>query len=152
MTIDEILEYMDELLDKAVSVPFSSKKSMIDTDKMREYIDAIRYNLPTEIKQAKEMVYDRSQIITDSKKEADAIIKRAEERAKAMICHEEIVKQAKEKSAEITANAQAMDKQIRTAMCERMDEMLNDTENMLSKNLADIKQTRIALKTTTKKK
>jgi len=152
MTIDEILEYMDELLDKAVSVPFSSKKSLIDTEKMREYIDSIRYNLPTEIKQAKEMVYDRSQIITDGKKEADAIIKRAEERAKVLISHEEIVKRAKERAAEIAATAQTNDKKIRAAMCERMDEMLDETENMLSKNLADIKQTRMALKTTTKKK
>lgn len=152
MTIDEILEYMDELLDKAVSVPFSNKKSLIDTDKMREYIDSIRYNLPTEIKQAKEMVYDRSQIIADGKKEADAIIKRAEERAKAMISQEQIVKQAKDKAAEIIANAQAMDKQIRTAMFEKINEMLDDTENMLNKNIEDIKQTRTALKTTAKKK
>lgn len=152
MTIDEILEYMDELLDKAVSVPFSSKKSLIDTEKMREYIDSIRYNLPTEIKQAKEMVYDRSQIITDGKKEADVIIKKAEERAKVLVSHEEIVKHAKEKADEIIANAHTKDKKIRAAMCERMDEMLDETENMLSKNLADIKQTRTALKTTTKKK
>ena len=50
MTIDEILEMMDDMLDKAVTVPFSGKKCMIDADKLREYIDNIRYNLPTEIK------------------------------------------------------------------------------------------------------
>lgn len=47
MTVDEILELMDELLDKAVAFPFSSKKSLIEVDKMREYIDEIRYNLPS---------------------------------------------------------------------------------------------------------
>ena len=30
MTIDEILEMMDELLDKATSVPFTNKKSLVD--------------------------------------------------------------------------------------------------------------------------
>ena len=44
MTIDEILEMMDDLLDKAVSVPFSNKKSMVDAEQLREYIDGIRYN------------------------------------------------------------------------------------------------------------
>lgn len=152
MTIDEILDLMDEVLDKAVSVPFSGKKSMIDTEQMREYIDSIRYNLPTEIKQAKEMVYDRTQIITDGKKEAEAVIKKAEERAKVLVSQEEIVKQAKEKSNEITQMAQTMDREIRNAMCDRMDEMLDETENMLNKNLADIKQTRNSLKQITKKK
>ncbi len=151
MTIDEILDLMDEVLDKAVSVPFSNKKSLIDTELMREHIDSIRYNLPKEIKQAKEMVYDRTQIITDGKKEADLIIKRAEERAKVLVSQEEIVKQAKEKSNEITQMAQTMDREIRSAMCEKMDFMLDETESMLNKNLTDIKQTRNALKQVTKK-
>lgn len=70
MTIDEILEMMDELLDKAVTVPFSNKKSMVDTDKLREYIDNIRYNLPSEIRKAKEMVADRSEIISEANAKA----------------------------------------------------------------------------------
>ena len=41
MTVEEILELMDELLDKSSSVPFSQKK-MIDVEQMREYIDSIR--------------------------------------------------------------------------------------------------------------
>ena len=49
MTVEEILELMDELLDKSSSVPFSQKK-MIDVEQMREYIDSIRLNLPGEIK------------------------------------------------------------------------------------------------------
>ena len=55
MTVEEILELMDELLDKSSSVPFSQKK-MIDVEQMREYIDSIRLNLPGEIKRAKDMI------------------------------------------------------------------------------------------------
>ena len=73
------------LLDKAVSVPLSKKKSMVDTEKMREYIDSIRYNLPSEIKKAKQMVADRSLIITEANAKAEEIIKRAEERAKVIV-------------------------------------------------------------------
>ena len=57
MTVEEILELMDELLDKSSSVPFSQKK-MIDVEQMREYIDSIRLNLPGEIKRAKDMTRD----------------------------------------------------------------------------------------------
>ena len=101
MTIDEILELMDDLLDKAVSVPLSKKKSMVDTEKMREYIDSIRYNLPSEIKKAKQMVADRSSIITEANAKAEEIIKRAEERAKVIVSNEEIVKKSRETAEEM---------------------------------------------------
>lgn len=152
MTIDEILEMMDDVLDKAVSVPFSQKKSLVEAEKLREYIDAVRYNLPTEIKNAKQMVYDRTQIIDDAKKEADKIIKRAEERAKLLINEEDITKQATIKANEIMANAQSKEKDIRCELCERMDEMLNEAETIFAKNLADIKQTRTLIRSTGKKK
>ena len=58
MVIAEILDMMDDLLDNASSVPFSVKKSIVDCDKLREYINEIRLNLPPEIKQAKMIVRD----------------------------------------------------------------------------------------------
>jgi len=39
MIIDDILDMMDDLLDSAASVPFSVKKSIIDCDQMRDYIN-----------------------------------------------------------------------------------------------------------------
>lgn len=151
MTIDEILELMDEMLDKSVAVPFSNKKCLVEVEKMREYIDEIRYNMPNEIKNAKQMVFDRSQIITDAKKEAEKIVKRAEERAKLLVNNDEIVKQAKEKANDIIANAQSKEKDIKIAINERIDEMLNKSEEILSKNIADIKQMRNAISATKKK-
>ena len=88
MIIDDILEMMDDLLDNAASVPFSVKKSIVDCDLMRDYINEIRLNLPQEIKQAKLIVRDRQQIISDANKEADNIIRRAEDRAKLLVSNE----------------------------------------------------------------
>lgn len=146
MTIDEILEMMDELLDKAVTVPFSGKKSMVDTEQLREYIDNIRYNLPTEIKRAKEMVADRSVILTDANEQAEEIIKKAEEKAKVLISEEEIVKQAKEAADDLTAQAKAMDISIRRAMVEKLDSVLSESEKSITKTLNEIKSMREAVK------
>ena len=81
MTVEEILELMDELLDKSSSVPFSQKK-MIDVEQMREYIDSIRLNLPGEIKRAKDMTRDKKNILTEANKEAEEIVKKAKDEAK----------------------------------------------------------------------
>ncbi len=151
MTIDEILEMMDEILDKAVTVPFSNKKSMVDTDQLRDCIDNIRYNLPTEIRKAKEMVADRSSIIQDANEKAEQIIKDAEEKAKKIVSEEEIVKQAKAAAQDINAQSHAMDLQIKKAMVEKIDGILDDTEKSLMKSLNEIKSARETVKAAGKK-
>ncbi len=150
MTIDQVLDLMDDMLDDAAIVPFSSKKCMIEVEKMRDYIDQIRLNMPNEIDNAKKMVGDRTQIIRDAKVEAEAIIKKAEERAKVLVAETEIIKLAKERASDIILNAESKDKDIRIAMNERMDEMLNQTESILSQNVNDIKKLRAAIRSTSK--
>ncbi|HIT59094.1 MAG TPA: ATPase [Candidatus Faeciplasma pullistercoris] len=151
MTIDEILEMMDDLLDKAVSVPFSNKKSMVDAEQLREYIDGIRYNLPQEIKRAKEMVADRSVIITDANSQAEQIIKKAEERAKVLVSEEEVYKQAKAAADELVAQSRAMDASIKKAMVEKLDSILAESEKSILNALSQIKSMREAVKAASKK-
>lgn len=146
MTIDEILEMMDDLLDKSPTVPFSGKKCIVDTEKLREYIDNIRYNLPTEIKNAKQMVADRSVIIDDANKKAEEIIKTAEERANTLVSESEIVKQAQEAANDLTSQAKAMDQSIRKAMTDKMDSTLGEAEKTLKKALSEIKAMHNAVK------
>ena len=52
MNIDDALEAMDEILDKSMQVPFSQKKGMVDVGALRDLIDDIRMNMPTEVTQA----------------------------------------------------------------------------------------------------
>ena len=151
MTIDEILEMMDDLLDKAVSVPFSNKKSMVDAEQLREYIDGIRYNLPQEIKRAKEMVADRSVIITDANSQAEQIIKKAEERAKVLVSEEEVYKHAKAAADELVAQSRAMDASIKKAMVEKLDGILAESEKSILNALSQIKSMREAVKAASKK-
>lgn len=147
MIIDDILDMMDDLLDSAASVPFSVKKSIIDGDQMRDYINEIRLNLPQEIKQAKLIVRDRQSIITDANKEADAIIRRAEDRAKVIVSNDEITKAAKARSAEILTQAQGKAKEIKSAANKYIDDVLVRTEECLQSNLGDVRKTRQAIKT-----
>ena len=147
MIIDDILDMMDDLLDNAASVPFSVKKSIVDGDQMRDYINEIRLNLPQEIRQAKLIVRDRQSIISDANKEADNIIRRAEERAKVIFSNDEITKAAKARAVEITNQAQNKAKEIKNAANRYIDDILVKTEECLQGNLADIRKTRQAVKT-----
>lgn len=146
MTIDEILDLMDDMLDNASPVMFNSKKVTIEVDKMREFIDNMRYNMPPEIKRAKETLADRAKIIADANKKAEEIVAKAEERAKILVANDAITKKARELANDITSQAYKMDREIKNALAENMAQMLDMTERTLVKNLNDIRQTKQAVK------
>ncbi len=150
MNIDEVLEMLDDLLDKAPSVPFSGKKAVVDADRIRDLLNEIRLSLPQEIKHAKLIVQDRQTIISDANKEAEGIVRRAEERAKSIISNDEITKQAKQHAVELLTQSQSKAKEIRNATNEYIDNILNQTEEMLTTSLVDLKKTRQAIRMTNK--
>lgn len=151
MKIDEILDMMDELLDKATSVPFTNKKSLVDVEQLREYIDSIRYNIPSEIQTARAIASDRSQIIADANADAEEIIKKAEERAKVLVSQEEVYKQAEAAAKEITQQARVMDANIKKAMIERLNSILTESEKAVEKSLSEIRHMQDAVNQAAKK-
>ncbi len=144
MTLDELLEQFDEVLDSGIKIP--GKKTVVDIEKLRAVVDDIRLNIPAEIKKAKDIVADRADIITNAKREADGIIRSAEERAKAMVAQEEIVKMAQEKAAEIIAAAQSKSREMRKASQEFVDDIMRRADEGLTANLGEVRKTRAALK------
>lgn len=145
MNIDDLLELMDETLDDALTVPLTGKR-MVDVDKMRDIIDDIRLNLPTEIRQARAIVHDRSDIVEGARKEAEAIIKKAEDRARAIVSEQEIVQQSKQRANEIIASAQGHAKELRGSMANYCENILKQTEEQLVKSASEIKNVRASVR------
>ena len=56
MNIEEILDVLDEVLDRAWNLPLTGGRCVVDADKVRDMIDEVRLNLAGEIKQAKAIV------------------------------------------------------------------------------------------------
>lgn len=150
MNIDELLDVMDETLEEAATLPFTGKR-MVDVEKVRDIIDDIRLNMPTEIRQAKAIVQDRAEIVEDAKKEAEAIVKRAEDRARAMVAQEAIVKAAQQRATEILSGAQAQSREMRSAVTNLCENMLRRTEEQLGKSMAEVKTVRTTLRQNGKK-
>ena len=144
MTLDELLEQFDEVLDSGIKIP--GRKTVVDVEKLRAVVDDIRLNIPAEIKQAKGIVADRADIITNAKREADGIISSAEERAKAMTAQEEIVKLAQQKAAEIIATSQQKSREMRKAAQDFVDDIMRRADEGLTANLGEVRKTRAALK------
>lgn len=146
MNIDQVLDALDELLDNSWSLPLSGGRCVVDADKVRDLIDDIRINLPTEIKQAQAIVMDRNEILTVAKKESEQVIRRAEERAKALIAQEAVTKAAQSKAADLMTQTQLKTREMRKASQDFSDDMLRSTEESLQKALSELRETRQALR------
>ena len=144
MNMDDLMEQLDEVLDSGFKMP--GKRVVIDVEKVRAIIDDMRMTMPNEIKQAKGIVADRADIINNAKREADNIIRVAEERAKAMVAQEEITKLAQAKAGEVLAAAQKKSRDMRQAAQDFVDDLMLRSDEMLTANLNEIKKTRAALR------
>lgn len=151
MNIDNLLDLMDETIEDAFTVPLTGKR-MVDVDRMRELIDDMRLNMPAEIRQAKAIVQDRNDIVATARKESDAIIKRAEERARVMVGETEIVKQSQQKATEILTAAQQNAKEMRASVTNYCENVLRQTEEQLTQSVLEVKNLRTNVRQNAKEK
>ncbi len=134
LSIDEIIELMEELLDNSSAMPFSSKK-MIDCEQMRDYIDNLHLSLPAELEKAKETQRQKDNIIAEANAEAEKIIKKAENEAdKIERKAEEGLEAAKNKAYELVSETE-----ITKAAEARAEELIKNAQEEAEGILADAK-------------
>ena len=144
MNMEELLEQLDELLDKGMRFP--GGRVVVETEKVRTLIDNMRLNMPQEVKQARGIVADRVEIINNAKRDAEIPIRNAEERAKALVAQEEITKLAQQRANEIVAQAQTKSREMRKAAQDFVEEIMRRADEGLSENLNELRKTRASLK------
>lgn len=151
MNVNELLDTIEDTLEESTSMPLSGGKRLVDVEKVRDYLDDIRAKLPGELRQAQQIVNDRAQIVDTANAQAQAIVKKAEERARILVSDAEIVKAAQQRAAEITAAAQSESRTLRQTVTDYCDNMLKTTEEAMVENAAQVKNVRANLRQNAKK-
>ena len=145
MEVLTLLEAIEEMLGRSANIPLT-KKSLVDKDELLSVISEIRMKLPDELKQAKWVKEERQKILVDAQKEANQLIKEAENRIIAMIDEHEITKKAYEQKTEIIDSANAFSKDLIDGTKKYADEILAELEANLQDKLDIIKDNRKELK------
>ena len=140
----ELITMLDEVVRKAQPVPLS-KKSMVDVAQIDDIATEMRLVLPKEVQQAQNVVADKNRIINDAKREAEEIIRKAEQRRAELLNQNSITKEAQKIAAEEIRNAQNRSKLIRTSTNEFTDNMLGRVEELLAKDLQNLRLMRKTL-------
>lgn len=150
MNIDEILDEMDELLDKSHAVPFAPHKNLIDGERLRELINDVRLNIPQEIKRAKLIDYDCNRIMKEAEAKAESTVRRAEERAKSILSEESIVKEARKQANDMLLKSKTMSNEVKKAINSYVDERMTEVERFHADALQDVKKKRAQMNLTKK--
>lgn len=151
MNINELLDTIEDALEESANMPLSGGKRIVDVDQIRDYLDEVRANLPGELRQAQAIVNDRAQIVDSANAQAQAIVHKAEERARILVSESEIVKNAQQRASEIMAQAQAESRTLRQTTADYCDNILKTTEETMISNVSQIKSVRANLRTPPKK-
>lgn len=152
MEIFTLLDTLEDILDKSKHVPFT-EKGIVDKEEMLEIIQEIRLKLPDELKQAKWIKEERGRILQEAEKEADDIVREAENRIISMIDEHEITRKAYDQKAEIIETANEMSREITKGtkdyadgILENLENAINDINISIAKALETIEQNRNELK------
>ena len=145
-TIEDLIDEMYDLLDKGWKMPLSAGKMFVDGEEVRQILDEIKEEIPSEVRKAKAIVADRAQILDEAQREAGTIIRVAEEKANAMVNQDEIVRQAQQKANELIAQAQQKFKEMRKASNDYVDDLMHRADESLSETLAELRKTRQSIK------
>lgn len=104
---NEVMELIDQLytmVSEAWGVPLGNEKCIVERDQVLEILDEIKTAMPVELSEAKRLVSARDEFINNAKREAESIRNQAEERARALVNDQEIVRIAKARSNEMLAS------------------------------------------------
>ena len=145
MEIFTLLETLEDIIERSKKLPFT-EKAIIDIEEFLEIIKEIRLKLPDELKQAKWVKEERQRILEEANKEAEDVVKEAENRIISMIDEHEITKKAYEQKAQIIEAANEMSREISNGTKEYADNVLQGIEMGLEDALRIIQNNRKELK------
>ena len=140
--IEDIITALYDLVQDARSMPLASDKCILERDKVLDMLDEIIAQMPAELKQSRTIVESRAEIIGQAKREAENVIRKAQEEAEHLVSQQVIYEEAKRRCAEEVAQAKAQIANLRKVSNEYMDDALRRTEEAIAKSLGEVQDTR----------
>ena len=147
--MEDIISTLYDMVQDARAVPLAADKCILERDKVLDMLDEIIAQLPGELKQSRTIVESRNELISQARREAEVILREAQEKANQLITKEAIYAEAKKRSEELVGQTQEKINQLRKAANAYMDESLKQTEEVISGALNEVRDTRMKFRAVT---
>ncbi len=144
--IEDIISALYDMVQDARALPLGADKCILERDKVLDMLDEIIAQLPVELKQARTIVESRNELIGQARREAESLIRQAQEKAEQMVAEEAIYQEAKRQCQEMVLQTQTRMSELRKASNDYMDDALRRTEEAIAMSLEDVRDTRTKFK------
>lgn len=145
MEVLEIIDMLEDVVEKSMAIPFAGR-AIVDREELLDLIQEIRLNLPDDLKQAKWVKEERQRILDEANKEAESIVKNAEEKMASLIDDHEITQKAYAQANEIIAAAQNNARELRLGTKQYADDVMASLEARVVKIAETVRENRKELK------
>lgn len=144
--IEDIISALYDMVQDARALPLGADKCILERDKVLDMLDEIIAQLPVELKQSRTIVESRNELIGQARREAESMIRQAQDKANQMVAEEAIYQEAKRQCQEMVLQTQARMAELRKASNDYMDDALRRTEEAIAISLDDVRDTRTKFK------
>ena len=144
--IEDIISALYDMVQDARSLPLGADKCILERDKVLDMLDEVIAQMPVELKQARTIVESRNELIGQARREAEGLIRQAQEQAEKLVSEEAIYTEAKRQCQEMVAQTKSRLADLRRASNEYMDDALRRTEEAVAMSLEDVRDTRVKFK------
>ena len=147
--IENIISALYDMIQDARALPLGADKCILERDKVLDMLDEIIAQLPAELKQSRTIVESRNELIGQARREAESIIREAQQKAKELVAQEAIYQDAKRQCQEMYNMTQNRISELRKASNNYMDDALRRTEEAIAQSLAEVRDTRVKFRALT---
>lgn len=144
--IEDIISALYDMVQDARALPLGADKCILERDKVLDMLDEIIAQLPVELKQSRTIVESRNELIGQARREAESLIRQAQDRAEKMVSEEAIYQEAKRQCQEMVLQTQNRMAELRKVSNDYMDDALRRTEEAIAISLEDVRDTRAKFK------
>lgn len=141
MDVLVLIDKLDDMIHNAKQIPLTDNVR-VDKEEIYDLLDQMRATIPEEIKQARWIVKERQEMLAEAKREAERIVKEANDEQLRLVSEQEVVKQSENHAEDIIEEARAREREIRLGAEDYADDILNTLEVNLEKFLAAVQRGR----------
>ena len=144
--IEDIISALYDMIQDARSVPLAADKCIVERDKVLDMLDEIIAQMPVELKQARTIVESRNELVSQARREAETLVRQAQEQAQKMITEDAIYQETKRQCQDMVDQTQLRMAELRKVSNDYMDDALRRTEEAIALSLEDVRDTRSKFK------
>jgi hypothetical protein len=133
-----LIDRLETLLSGGRRFPFG--RVLLDEQELMEIIDQMQLSLPNEINQARRIIQEREQIISQAQAEADKIVTMARDKVTFMLSDNGLILEAKAHSERLLSEARTEAQNLKEEADAYSAEVLTHLEHNLDTTLAQVRR------------